>query len=142
MSHAILFLCVANSARSQMAEGLARAMDLDGMEVWSAGSNPTALNPLAVRALAEQGIDATDQFSKALDAVPLDRVRTVVTLCEEEVCPKLPDSATHLHWLMPDPVAVTGSENEQLESFRRVRDMIAARLRSWLRSNGCNSAIA
>jgi arsenate reductase len=69
-----------------MAEGLARAMDLDGMEVWSAGSNPTALNPLAVRALAEQGIDATDQFSKALDAVPLDRARTVFTLREEEVC--------------------------------------------------------
>ena len=139
MSHVVLFLCVANSARSQMAEGLARAMDLDGFEVHSAGSDPAVVNPLAVRALNERSIPADGQFSKGLDEVPIDRVRTVITLCEEEVCPNLPDSATHLHWPMPDPAAATGSEDERLESFRKVRDMIDERLRGWLRASDCEA---
>jgi thioredoxin type arsenate reductase len=135
MPNAILFLCVANSARSQLAEGLARAMGLEGSELYSAGTDPAVIHPLAVRALADLGIDAADQFSKGLDQVPLERVNTVITLCEEEVCPSLPESATHLHWPMPDPAAATGTDEERLDSFRRVRDMIDERLRGWLRSS-------
>lgn len=128
MTHVVLFLCVANSARSQMAEGLARSLADDRWEVYSAGSEPATLNPLAVRALAERKIDIRGHFSKGLGEVPLDRVHTVVTLCEEEVCPRLPDAARHLHWPMPDPAAAGGSEEQRLQSFREVRDLIDERL--------------
>ena len=88
----LLFLCVANSARSQIAEGLARRLAPPGVAVYSAGSEPGTINPLAVRVLAEAGVDASGQFSKGLDAVPLDEIDLVVTLCAEEVCPLFPRS--------------------------------------------------
>ena len=83
----ILFLCVANSARSQMAEGIARTLAPAGVEVFSAGSNPGRLNPLAMQALAEIGIDLSGHRSKGIPEVPADRVDTIITLCAEEVCP-------------------------------------------------------
>jgi arsenate reductase len=129
MSRVLLFLCVANSARSQMAEGLAREILGPDVEVHSAGSEPSTLNPLAVRALAERGIDISSHSSKGLDAVPLDRVDTVVTLCAEEVCPTVPPGTRHLHLPMTDPAAVAGSEEERLEAFRGVRDEIETALR-------------
>ncbi|GIX06287.1 MAG: arsenate reductase [Candidatus Poribacteria bacterium] len=125
----ILFLCVANSARSQMAEGLARAMAPEGVEVYSAGSRPSRLNPDAVRAMAEIGIDISHQRSKGIEAVPVERIDTVITLCAEEVCPTFPRPVQRLHWPLPDPAAVKGSPEERLEAFRRVRDEIARRLR-------------
>ena len=90
MPRAVLFLCVANSARSQIAEGLARRLAPRGTSVYSAGSEPGTINPLAVRALAEVGVDASAQQSKGLDAIPLDEIDLVVTLCAEEVCPLFP----------------------------------------------------
>lgn len=116
----ILFLCVKNSARSQMAEGLARAMGPPGYRFLSAGSDPGTLNPLAVQALAEQRIDISRYRAKGLAGIALEHVDTIVTLCAEEVCPVVPGKARRLHWPLPDP--------NDLESFRAVRDELRRRL--------------
>lgn len=119
-SSRVLFLCVANSARSQMAEGLARA--LLGAGVQSAGSAPSRVNPLAVEAMREVGIDLGGHRSKAVDEIDPATVDTVITLCAEEVCPAWIGRVERLHWPMPDPAA------GGLDDFRRVRDAIRARL--------------
>lgn len=124
----LLFLCVANSARSQMAEGLARARFGDAVRVQSAGSDAAGVNPLAVKALAELGIDISGQTSKKVDTIDPATVDTVVTLCVEEVCPVYLAKARRLHWPLPDPTAGGGSEEERLARFRRTRDEIRARL--------------
>jgi thioredoxin type arsenate reductase len=124
----ILFLCVANSARSQIAEGLARRLASPGVRVLSAGSEPGTINPLAVQVLAEVGVDASSQHSKGLDAIPLDDVSLVVTLCAEEVCPLFPRPVRKLHWPLPDPARAGGTDAERLAAFRAVRDELAARL--------------
>jgi arsenate reductase len=123
-----LFLCVANSARSQMAEGLARRLAPPGTTVYSAGSEPSSVNPLAVRAMAEIGIDISGQRSKSVDEIPVDRVDVVVTLCAEEVCPVFPGSVRRLQWPIDDPARAGGSDAERLEAFRRARDEIGRRL--------------
>ncbi len=112
----IVFVCVANAARSQIAEGLARAMAPagNGYRFFSAGSQPAALHPLAVRALAEEGIDIAHHRSKGLDDVPLAEADVIVTLCTDEVCPFVPGPVRRLHWPLPDPA--------DLEDFRAVRD--------------------
>lgn len=124
----LLFLCVANSARSQMAEGLARARFGHAVRVQSAGSDAAGVNPLAVKALAELGIDISGQTSKKVDTIDPATVDTVVTLCVEEVCPAYLAKARQLHWPLPDPTAGGGSEEERLARFRRTRDEIRARL--------------
>ena len=130
----ILFLCVANSARSQMAEGLARAQAPPGYRFWSAGSEPGTLHPLAVTALAELGIDISQHRSKGLPDVPLEEVDTIVTLCAEEVCPVVPGSVRRLHWPLPDPARATGSEEERLTAFQAARDELMHRLSTlWAR---------
>lgn len=120
----VLFLCVANSARSQIAEGLARALAPPGFHFLSAGSAPRALNPLAVTALAEVGIDISRQQSKSVDDIALEGVDTVVTLCAEEVCPVVPARVQHLHWPLPDPAATTGTTAERVAAFRATRDRL------------------
>jgi thioredoxin type arsenate reductase len=129
----LLFLCVANSARSQMAEGLARAMAPAGVEIFSAGSSPNRVHPLALRAMEELGIDISRQKSKSVQEIEKERIGTVVTLCAEEVCPVFPGEVRRLHWPIEDPAASTGSEEEQLSRFRRVRDEIRSRLESYFR---------
>ena len=124
----LLFLCVANSARSQMAEGLARARFGARIHVASAGSRASTMNPLAVAALAERGIDIAHHQSKSVETIDPATVDVVVTLCAEEVCPAFLGEARRLHWPLPDPAAATGSETERLERFRAVRDEIARRL--------------
>jgi arsenate reductase len=124
----VLFLCVANSARSQMAEGIARSLAPASVKVSSAGSAPSRLNPLAVRALAELGIDLSGQRSKHVDEVPPADVDVVVTLCAEEVCPVFPGRALRVHWGLPDPAAAGGGEGERLQAFRDVRDELRRRL--------------
>jgi thioredoxin type arsenate reductase len=127
----LLFLCVANSARSQMAEGLARQLYGAKAQVQSAGSTPSKVNPLAIQALAELGIDISGQFSKSVNDIDPASVETVITLCAEEVCPVFLGKATRLHWGLPDPAAVEGDEARRLQSFRDVRDEIARRLKQW-----------
>jgi arsenate reductase (thioredoxin) len=124
----LLFLCVANSARSQMAEGLARTRFGNTVRVQSAGSDAAGVNPLAVKVLAEIGIDISRQTSKTVDKIDPATVDTVVTLCAEEVCPVFLSKARSLHWPLPDPTAGGGSEEERLARFRKTRDEIRTRL--------------
>jgi arsenite/tail-anchored protein-transporting ATPase len=124
----ILFLCVANSARSQMAEGIARALAPAGVKVSSAGSAPSKVNPLAIKVLAEIGIDISKHHSKSVADIPPADVDLVVTLCSEEECPLFLGKATRLHWGLPDPGAAQGDEAAKLKSFRDVRDEISLRL--------------
>jgi arsenate reductase len=124
----VLFLCVANSARSQMAEGIARSLAPPGVKVSSAGSAPSRLNPLAVRALAEIGIDISGHRSKSVDEIPPGDVDAVVTLCAEEVCPVFLGRALRVHWGLPDPAAAAGSDDRRLQAFRDVRDELRRRL--------------
>lgn len=124
----VLFLCVANSARSQMAEGLARKMAPPEVRISSAGSVPTQIRPQTVQALAEVGIDAGDQFSKGTEDIE-GSVDAVITLCAEEVCPVWLEEAWRLHWGLPDPAAATGADEEQLQAFRDTRDELTRRFR-------------
>ncbi len=124
----VLFLCVANSSRSQIAEGLARALAPAAVQISSAGSAPTRVNPFAVRAMAEIGIDIAVQSSKSVDSIPTDDVDVVVTLCAEEVCPVWLGKARRVHWGLPDPATATGSDGDRIASFRGVRDELHRRL--------------
>ena len=132
----LLFLCVANSARSQMGEGLAHSLAPDGVHVSSAGSEPSRVNPFAIRALAELGIDASAQRSKGMEEireVHSPEVDAVITLCAEEVCPAWLGEAHRLHWPLPDPAAASGTDDDVLNSFRGVRDELARRLAALFR---------
>jgi arsenate reductase (thioredoxin) len=124
----ILFLCVANSARSPMAEGIARSLAPQGVNVSSAGSAPTSVRPQAIRALREIGIDISGLRSKGLDAIDAGSVDAVITLCAEEVCPVFLGKAHRIHWGLPDPAGVTGTEETRLNAFRSVRDELLRRL--------------
>ena len=124
----LLFLCVANSSRSQMAEGLARARFGDRALVASAGSSPATVSPFAIAALDEVGIDISAHRSKSVDEIDPESVDLVVTLCAEEVCPAFLGTAWRLHWPLPDPAAGAGSDAERLDGYRAVRDEIARRL--------------
>jgi arsenate reductase len=126
----ILFLCVANSARSQMAEGLARNL-LRDVEVMSAGSRPSKVNPYAIEALAELRIDISGQQSKSVEAIDPNRVDLVITLCAEEVCPVFLGRVRRLHWPIPDPASADPSLTpEQMRiRFRAARDEIKAKIR-------------
>jgi arsenate reductase len=124
----VLFLCVANSARSQLAEGIARSLAPAGVTIWSAGSQPTRVRPEAIAALAEMGIDISNHRSKHVSEIPAEQVDLVVTLCGEEECPVFLGRARRLHWGLPDPAAVTGSDTSRADAFRSVRDELVRRL--------------
>jgi phosphate transport system protein len=125
----VLFLCVGNSARSQMAEGWARHLLPATVRIWSAGSQPAAaVNPNAVRVMREAGIDISGQRPKRIDEVPLGEVDTVITLCSEEICPVLPGDYMKEAWRLPDPAAVVGGAAEVEAAFRATRDEIRVRL--------------
>ena len=124
----LLFMCVANSARSQMAECLARHIAPADIQVYSAGSAPSEVNPFAVQALSEIGLTTEGQHSKGVDEIPLDELSWVVTLCAEEVCPILPVQVETLHWPHPDPAGAGETPEETLQGFRTVRDAIKSRL--------------
>ena len=128
-SRHILFLCVANSARSQMAEGIARSLAPQGVTVSSAGSAPASVRPQAIRVLKEIDIDISGHRSKGLDSIDAGSVDAVITLCAEEVCPVFLRKADRVHWGLPDPAAVTGTEETRLNAFRSVRDELLRRLK-------------
>lgn len=126
----ILFLCVANSARSQMAEALARSLFPASVRVLSAGSSPSKVNPIAIEVLAELGLDMTAQHSKSVQSIDPTLVDTVITLCAEEVCPVFLGSARRLHWPIPDPATQdeTLPREELLRRFRTARDTLREKL--------------
>ena len=125
----ILFLCVANSARSQMAEGIARALAPPGVKVSSAGSSPASVRPQAIQVLKEIGIDISGHRSKGMDSIDGGSVDAVITLCAEEICPVFLGRAVRIHWGLPDPAGVTGTEEARLNAFRSVRDELRRRLK-------------
>jgi arsenate reductase len=130
----VLFLCTHNSARSQMAEGFLRALAGDRFEAGSAGTEKTVVNPLAIRAMAERGIDISGHTSKLYS--DLESWDYLITVCDDanERCPWVPGPVKRLHWSFPDPSRAIGTEEERLAVFRRVRDRIHERLTDWLRS--------
>ncbi len=125
--HHLLWMCVANSARSQLAEGIARHFAPASIKISSAGSYPSFVHPQAVSILAEIGIDISDQRSKSLEAIDIDSVDTVITLCQDEVCPRFPHPTTRIHWPLPDPTAAIGGPDAILDAFRRIRDLLLER---------------
>ncbi len=129
----ILFLCVANSARSQMAEGLARHLGADKVQVWSAGSAPTQVRPEAIYVLGELGIDISSHSSKTIDTIPQEQIDTVITLCAEEVCPWFPGDPVRLHWPLDDPAKPASVPwEERVTAFRRCRDQLTERIQAYL----------
>jgi protein-tyrosine-phosphatase len=124
----ILFLCVANSARSQIAEGIARSLAPAGVKIGSAGSRPSFVRPEAITVLREIGIDISDSRSKSVFDIPPTDVDTVITLCAEEECPVFLGKANRLHWGLPDPAAAGGSEAERLDAFRKTREELSRRI--------------
>ena len=128
----VLFLCVHNSARSQLAEGLARALAGDRIDVFSAGSVPSRVHPLALRVLQERGIDASRHRSKSVDEFAHAQFDYVITLCAEEVCPTFLGTTQKLHWALPDPSAAQGNENERLRTFREIASELTRRLEQFV----------
>lgn len=125
----VLFLCTHNSARSQMAEGLLRHLGGERFEVHSAGSEATTVRPLAVRAMSELGIDISRHESKTVDRYLSQPFDVVVTVCgEAESCPLPPRAAKVLHWPLPDPSTAGGTEDQQLATYRSVRDELRRRI--------------
>ncbi len=130
MKKRILFICTHNSARSQMAEGLLRSLGGDYFEAFSAGTEATQVRPLAIKAMAELGIDISKQESKTLERYLNEPFDEVITVCDTaaEACPLFPGAAKMQHWSFPDPSKATGSEEQQLAVYRHVRDDIRARI--------------
>ncbi len=131
----ILFLCVANSARSQMAEGLARHFFGNQAHFFSAGSRPGQVNPLAIRVMKEIGIDISSHRSKFVEEINAEKIDFVITLCAEEVCPLFLGKAKRLRWPFLDPACAVGSEEAQLEVFREIRDQIKLKLEAFMRGD-------
>jgi arsenate reductase len=132
----ILFMCVGNSARSQIAEGLAKAMLGKEHQIESAGSIPSGKVHLgAISCLKSIGIDISNQYSKSIDELESDfkdNLDYVITLCAEEVCPALPASAAALHWMHPDPVNVNFDKAQEAEAFEHTRESIFKLLKKFL----------
>jgi two-component system, OmpR family, phosphate regulon sensor histidine kinase PhoR len=130
----ILFLCNGNSCRSQMAEGFARVLARNGRRIYSAGTHPQAIHPLAIRVMKETGIDISHQYSKTVEEIPIREVDLVVTLCGSaaETCPTLGIEAEQTHWPLADPALAQGNEEQVLQVFRTVRDDIRARVQQLL----------
>ena len=134
MAPLILILCTGNSCRSHLAEGILRAAAGDTLCVASAGSKPAGyVHPLAIKALAEIGIDISAHRSKHLSEFLTEKVETVITVCgnADQACPMFPGQVNRHHWGIDDPAHATGTEEEQLAVFRRVRDEIARTFRAY-----------
>ena len=132
----VLFLCTHNSARSQMAEGLLRSMAGHRFEAVSAGTEKTSVHPLAIRAMAERGVDISGHTSKVIDGFLPEAGDYLITVCDDanERCPVVPGFRTRLHWSFQDPSRATGSDEDRLTAFRQVRDQIETRLAEWLKT--------
>ncbi len=134
----VLFLCTHNSSRSQMAEGLLRSRGGGAYAVFSAGTQPRSVHPLALKAMHEIGIDLSTHRAKGIEEFaaepPMD---LVITVCDEaaEACPFFPNARRQVHWGFSDPSQVTGSEEARLAAFRHVRDLIAAKIEQFLGRN-------
>jgi arsenate reductase len=136
MKQKILFLCTGNSCRSQIAEGWLKHLGGDRFEVYSAGIVAHGKNPRAITVMQEAGVDISSQESEALDPKLLDEVDLLVTVCgnADETCPTVPASCRKVRWPFDDPAKATGTEEEIMAEFRRVRDQIKARIAQFVQS--------
>jgi arsenate reductase len=134
----VLFLCTGNSARSQIAEGTLRYLAGDEYEVFSAGTEPKGMHPLAVQVMRESGIDISDQRSKSLDEYLRSPFDAVITVCDRanEQCPVFPGNGERIHWSFDDPAAAESTEEQRLAVFRRVRDEIARSIQGFVTAGG------
>jgi arsenate reductase len=134
----ILFLCTGNSCRSQMAEGFAKKMLSNDLKIFSAGLEPKSVHHIAVKVMQEVGIDISQQRSKNISEIPIDKIDLVVTLCGDaaERCPIFPGKMTRNHWEIEDPAKAQGSEEEIAKVFRKVRDKIKSFIKNekWFNS--------
>jgi arsenate reductase len=129
-------LCTGNSARSQMAEGLLRHLGGGRYEVFSAGTKPVGVNPLAIETMRDIGIDISKQRSKSVAEFAGQQFAAVITVCDSaaEHCPVFPGAPARVHWSLPDPAAISGTHEEKLAAFRRVRDELERRIRLFVGS--------
>lgn len=134
----LLFLCVANSARSQMAEGIAKSIFGPTFKVESAGSEPTQVHPLAIEVLSEIGIDISSQYAKSVSCIDLTHIDVVVTLCQDEVCPILVGQTKRFHWPLPDP-ATSADVASQRAAFRSTRDALVERMKLLKHQLACDA---
>jgi len=134
MKKRILFLCTGNSARSQMAEGFLRHLGDDKFEVFSAGINPTEVNPLAIKVMNEIGVDISKHRSKSVREFLVQQFDYVITVCDnaKQTCPIFPGKYEKMHWTLEDPVLVQGTEEERLLTFRKVRNQIKENILEFL----------
>ncbi len=135
MTKKILVLCTGNSARSQMGEGLFRAEGGGGFEIFSAGTKPGSVRPEAIAVMQEIGIDLSGHRSKSVDEFSGQSFDYVVTVCDNarDACPVFPAGAQRIHWSFEDPAAVQGAELQRLAAFRRIREQIHERVRTFYR---------
>ncbi len=141
MTKRVLILCTGNSARSQMAEGLLRSLGGDRFEVRSAGTKPSIVRPEAIAVMSELGIDLSGHRSKHVREFDGQHFDYVITVCDNanENCPVFPGDTERIHWSVPDPAAIGGSETERLAAFRRVRDSLAETFRTFIEPSGQGS---
>lgn len=134
----VLFVCTHNSARSQMAEGMLRALGGDRFEAFSAGTEATSVRPEAIAAMSEIGIDISRQASKTLEPFLGASFTWLITVCDQarESCPTLPGVAQQAHWSIDDPSAVQGTDAERLEAFRQARDVLRGRIQMFILAAG------
>jgi arsenate reductase len=137
----VLFLCTGNSCRSQMAEGFAHALGQGILEPYSAGLKPSHVNPRAIQAMREAGVDISGQTSKGIDDDLLRKIDIIITLCghAEAMCPMTPPGIKRMHWPIDDPVAATGTEEAIMMEFRKARDEIKKNIHDFIRNETTRS---
>lgn len=142
MKQRVLFLCTGNSARSQMAEGLLRHLAGERFDVFSAGTHPVGLNPGAVEAMRELGIDISQHRSKSMGEFVNQPFDYVVTVCDraKDSCPLWPHAATLIHWSFEDPATTPGTGEERRRSFQKVRDQIRAHIEEFIEGKARSKA--
>lgn len=130
----VLFLCTGNSSRSQMAEGFLRSWAGNKYDVQSAGISPSSLNPLAMRAMQEIGVDISKQKSKSVELFLKQEFDYIITVCDQakESCPNFPGETKKIHWSFKDPAIASGDEDEKMKVFRKVRDQIAEKIKGFI----------
>ena len=135
MRKRVLFLCTGNSCRSQMAEGFLRHIAGDRFEVFSAGVKPTQVNPLAIKVMAEAGIDISEHRSKSAMEFIGQQFDYIITVCDnaKQTCPVFPGKHEKIHWDLEDPAEAQGSEEERIVVFRKIRDEIRKKIEEWRR---------
>ena len=141
MKNNVIFICIHNSARSQMAEAYLKHFAGERFNVWSAGLEPGSLNPVVVEVMAEEGIDISSNTCNSVNEFTDGRIAFdyVVTVCDEtaaEACPYFPGQGTRLHWGLPDPSSLTGSKEDKLKTTREIRDSIKAKVKDFISRPG------